>query len=248
MLRQQDFPLPSEYDVAYAAADELIFEIDPNSMQDPALAMRLMQAATYTDGRTLKSVLSEEAYSKLAEQAEKSNLSIEMLNGFKPGMVAMMITMQELSKHGVSQEGVDVFYARKAKKDGKAIGELETIDFQMQILAEMGEGYESEFILYGLKDIEQINQKLDELLSFWRQGDLDGVEKLMLAEMKEFPDVYKDLLLDRNNHWLPKIEQMLTSQQVEFVLFGVAHAVGDDGLLALLKEKGYQVEQIKASD
>ena len=91
VLRPSDYPLPTEFDLAYAAADTLVFEIDPAAAQEPAFAMQLLAKASYTDGRSLKSVLSAEAYQALAAQGAKSGLPIEMLNGIKPGMVMMML-------------------------------------------------------------------------------------------------------------------------------------------------------------
>lgn len=246
ILRKSDFPLPAEFDMAYAESQVLIFEVDPESMQDPATGIQLMQSCMYTDGRSLKTVLSDEAYEALAEQGKKSNLPIEILNGMKPGMAVMMITLQELIKHGVQELGVDMHFAEKAKADGKAFRGLETVDFQIDMLASMGEGNESDYVLYGLMDLKNIDQYFDQLISYWRKGDMDGLEKLVVKDMKTFPELYEELLVKRNQAWMADIGKMLKSPEVELILVGAGHAVGDDGLLSLLKKKGCSVEQIVA--
>lgn len=244
LLRKADYPLPAEFDLAYKAADTLVFEIDPAAAADPNFAMQLLGAATYTDGRSLKSVLSDEAYTALAKQGTESNLPIQVLNNMKPGMAVMMITIQELAKHGISEEGVDMHFGKLAKKDKKAIESLETPEFQINLLVNMGEGYESELVLYSLKDLHKLEQFFGELLQAWRSGNVAQLETLFVDDMKAYPQLYKDMLVNRNANWIPKIEAYLQTPETEFILVGVGHAAGDDGLLALLKEKGYLVEQI----
>ena len=43
MLRSSDYPLPSEYETAYNAADNLYFEIDIDQMNDPAGQLGMLQ-------------------------------------------------------------------------------------------------------------------------------------------------------------------------------------------------------------
>jgi uncharacterized protein YbaP (TraB family) len=63
--------------------------------------------------------------------------------------------------------------------------------------------------------------------------------------MKDYPELYASMLADRNRRWIPQLEAMLETPEVEFVLVGVAHAASDDGVLKLLKAQGYTVEQLK---
>lgn len=245
ILRKSDFPLPAEFDKAYEKADSLIFEVDPSALQDPSFAMQLMSESVYKDGRTLKTVLSEEAYTALAEQGRKSNLPIEVIERTKPGMAITMITLQELTKIGVSQEGVDLHYAKKAQSDKKSIGSLETADFQLDLLVNLGEGMESEMVLYSLKDLDKIGELFEDIIASWRSGNLDTIEEVFVGEMSNYPDIYNQMIKDRNARWIPQIEAMLSSEPTEFVLVGVGHMPGKDGLLPLLKAAGCSIEQVK---
>ncbi|PYR32174.1 MAG: TraB/GumN family protein, partial [Acidobacteria bacterium] len=57
------------------------------------------------------------------------------------------------------------------------------------------------------------------------------------------PQMYQRLLVERNRNWLPKLEALFTRRGHAFVVVGAAHLVGPEGLLAMLKAKGYSVEQ-----
>jgi len=245
ILRASDYPLPTEFDLAYEAADSLVFEVDPDDLQDPAFAMKIMAESVYKDGRTLKSVLSTEAYAALAEECRQANMPIEMIQSMKPGMAVMMLTIQELMKAGVSEEGVDLHYGNRAKADGKTIAALETAEFQLKLITTLGEGAESELVLYSLQDLDQISELFDEIIAAWRSGDLDTINEMFVEDMAEAPEIYDVMLKDRNARWLPQIEVMLKTKPTEFILVGVGHMPGKDGLIELLKAKGYTVTQVE---
>jgi uncharacterized protein len=48
---------------------------------------------------------------------------------------------------------------------------------------------------------------------------------------------------DRNRRWLPQIEKLLAQGDNALVVVGAAHLVGKDGVIELLRDRGYTVEQ-----
>jgi len=143
---------------------------------------------------------------------------------------------------GFTPQGVDMHFNAKAVADGKYIGQFETIQEQIGFLAAMGEGNESEFILLSLKDLEQTDDLMVQMLAAWRSGNAAELTKLFVDDMRnEAPEIYQSLLLERNLNWLPDIEAMLGDADTEFVLVGAAHLIGPEGLVVMLEEKGYQV-------
>ena len=246
ILRKSDFPLPNEFNLAYREADVLVLEADPSQMQDPATATQLMMKARYTDGRTLKTVLSKEVYAALAARGQASGIPIEVLNGLKPGMAVMMLTIQELMKIGVTQEGVDMVFARRAREDGKPMRSLETVAFQIDLITSIGDGIEDELVRYSLRDLNQIGKFFDELIRAWREGDNAALERLFVDDMREFPEVYEALLAKRNRMWMKAFKKMLTTPEVEFALVGAGHLVGPDGLLQSFEAMGCEVRMLDA--
>jgi uncharacterized protein len=83
------------------------------------------------------------------------------------------------------------------------------------------------------------------MIKYWRSGDIDSLNNLIIDSMKkDSPKMYQSILVDRNNNWIPKIEQYFATSEVEFVLVGAAHMIGEDGLINLLVKKGYKVTQL----
>ena len=146
---------------------------------------------------------------------------------------------------GFTPQGVDAFFHTRAVGDGKAEGQLETVQEQIGFIAAMGEGNESEFILLSLKDLAETGDVMEDMIGAWRSGDAEGLSELFVEEMKvEAPALYDTLLLQRNLKWVPQIDSMLQDADTEFVLVGAAHLVGENGLLDLLSQKGYEINQL----
>lgn len=245
MLRADDYPLPPEFETAYAEADSLYFEIDIDQMNDPVAQLGMLQRLMYTDGRTLQTVLNNEAYSTLTDYVAKFGMPMLMLQNMKPGMLMSTLELLEFQTRGFTPDGVDMHFHQRAKADAKTIEAFETVDEQIGFIENMGEGEESEYVLLSLRDLEKIDDDIESMVSIWRNGEADDLVELFVEDMEEtIPGVYQTLLLDRNNKWMPTIEAMFNDSNTEFILVGVAHLVGEDGLVQHLRNRGYQVNQL----
>jgi uncharacterized protein len=245
LLRPADYPLPGEFEEAYQASSELYFETDIASMSDLSVQAQMLQQLTYGDDESLSSILSDEAYAALSAYTATAGLPIAMLNKFKPGLLISTLQILVFQSMGFTPQGVDAFFHTRAVGDGKAEGQLETVQEQIGFIAAMGEGNESEFILLSLKDLAETGDVMEDMIGAWRSGDAEGLSELFVEEMKvEAPALYDTLLLQRNLKWVPQIDSMLQDADTEFVLVGAAHLVGENGLLDLLSQKGYEINQL----
>ena len=245
LLRPADYPLPGEFEEAYQASYELYFETDIASMSDLSVQAQMLQQLTYGDDKSLSSILSDEAYAALSIYTATAGLPIAMLNKFKPGLLISTLQILVFQSMGFTPQGVDAFFHTRAVGDGKAEGQLETVQEQIGFIAAMGEGNESEFILLSLKDLAETGDVMEGMIGAWRSGDAEGLSELFVEDMKvEAPALYDTLLLQRNLKWVPQIDSMLQDADTEFVLVGAAHIVGENGLLDLLSQKGYEINQL----
>ena len=245
LLRPSDYPLPEEFEQAYQASSQLYFETDISSMSDLSVQAQMLQQLTYSDERSLKTVLNEKAYTTLSNYIESIGLPMQLMERFKPGMIVSTLQLLEFQRIGFTPQGVDAYFNSRAVGDAKSLGELETVQQQISYLANMGEGNESEFILMSLEDLAETGDVMDDMIQAWRQGDNGKLSEMFVADMRnEAPELYNSLLKNRNLNWIPLIEQMLVDADTEFVLVGAAHLVGPDGLLQLLSSKGSQVRQL----
>jgi len=245
VLRETDFPLPPEFDQAYKASQIVVFETDLGKLQEPATQQRLLARSMYSDGSTVDKHLSAKSYAELRAYVEANGIPLQKLGRFKPAMLMTTLTLLELMKLGVTQQGVDNVYYARAKTDKKAVEGLETVDQQIDYLVSMADGNEDAFVDYSIEEMKTLKEQFELLAGAWRRGDAGKLDGLMDAELRQQqPQMYKKLIVERNRNWVPVIDAYQKTGQTRFILVGVAHLVGPDGLIEALRKKGYKVDKL----
>lgn len=241
LLHPDEYPLPEEFDKAYAEADALYLEADLAVMKDPAFAMQLAQVMLYPQGTVLYEELSPDTWERLERYAEQNQFPLHQFVGYDPAFVGMIMTVMEAQHRGIT-DGVDEHFQQRAQADQMPIGALETSE---QILGYMKAmtGLDGDAVIEAtLKDLERFDELMDGTVKAWKEGDLERLHRdLGQPMLDEAPELYQTLLVERNIMWLEVIEPMFENDRTELVLVGSLHLTGDSNLLELLEERGYQV-------
>lgn len=248
VLRPSDLPLPAEFDTAYRAASTIYFETDLQRAQSPEMQQIVVTRGMFTDGTTIDQVVAPETWTALTGYCLKRQLPVQQLRNMKPWLLAVVIAGIELQKLGVSEGGADTIYLGRARTDGKKLGELESFERQIDYITGMAGDKPDEFLRNAVADLDKLETEFSKLLAAWRKGDLAAIDDFMNRELREkYPDLHRRLIVQRNDAWLPVVERLLATPETEFVLAGVGHMSGPEGLVAQLRAHGCKVEQITAS-
>jgi uncharacterized protein len=246
LLPESAFPLPAEFDAAYQATDTLVLEAKMPEPTDTAAQAALIKAMAYNDGRSLAKVLSPEVYQQVSDYFAPYGVQLQQLDGYKPGFVMLQMLALEMMKAQMAGEGVDSYFDKLAKADGKALAYLESVESQINLLANMGDGYEDAFMKMNLEQFGDFKNYFAAMIAAWRAGDMAKLDELVVDPARQLdPVLYQALFVARNQNWLPQIEQMFGNKQKELVLVGGGHLAGEHSVLALLQQAGYTVEQVK---
>ena len=245
VLAESNYPLPEEYDRAYSDSEILVIETDAAALAQPENVRILMEKGMYSDGITIKDKLSPKVYKKLERTLSGIGIPVKGAQQLKPGILSSIITAIQFQKMGYTAEGVESFYLKKAVEDNRDVLFLEALEEQLDFLTGMGEGNEDEFILSVLQDLDKTQEYIHAMISSWEFGESFVIEKSAKEMRETFPEIYKTLLTDRNSAWIDVLKQYLTNDAVEFVLFGAMHLYGEDGVLELLRNEGFIVEQLR---
>ena len=245
VLTAADYPLPAAFEKAYQQSSLVVFETDIEKLESPKFQQAMLRELSYSDGRNLQQVLRPETYLALSEYFSARGIPIASVINYKPGLVATLMTVIELQRLGLVGEGVDTYFSAKATRDQKQRGQLETVDEQIQFIANMGAGKEDELLAFNMADLEKLPALWQSMKDSWRSGDMPRLYQDTGISLKnDFPEIYQSLLVERNDAWMPQIEAMLNTKEVEFVLVGALHLAGEDGLLSRLTARGYKVRQL----
>jgi uncharacterized protein YbaP (TraB family) len=193
---------------------------------------------------TLAAVLGSEIYANLQNEAHHLGIDLDFMTRMQPWFVAMQIENLRMVRAGFNPlNGVDMQIAMRARQDNKPIIGLETAAEQLGIFAGLSMDEQREFLRGTLAESDSETQ-LRELTTAWRSGDLEALQKALRKGSEESPVLFKKLTVDRNLRWLPQIEKMLQDASNDYlVVTGALHMVGRDGVVELLRRKGYTVVQ-----
>ena len=84
LLREQDYPLPGVIDLAYEDAEVIIMELDMDDMDPAYTQMAFNRAGVMSDGKTLRDVMGDAAYSRAEEAAAAVDIPLDMLAQSEP--------------------------------------------------------------------------------------------------------------------------------------------------------------------
>jgi uncharacterized protein YbaP (TraB family) len=244
MLHATDHALPAVTDGAYGEAEVLVEELDLFAAQSEMLSQQVLAQQFLPQGQSLATVLGPELNDRLRAAAMPLGLDPAFLDRMQPWYVAALISDIRLQKAGYSStDGVDFQIADRARRDGKPIVGLETVAQQLGFFAGMPMAEQRDFLAAAL-DEDDTPEEMRTVADAWRRGDLKALESELKQGMEESPDLFQTIVVQRNRNWLPRIEQMLDDPDKDYlVVTGALHMIGPQGLVQMLRARGYRIKR-----
>lgn len=168
------------------------------------------------------------------------------LEPFRPWLAGLTLSIAPLLKGGFDpKSGVEEKLKAAARADGKPIRTLETQEQQIRFFADLPPQVELEFLLSSLDDASDAAPMLDGLIAAWSAGDVEAIGSLLNDEMAtRYPELYKALLVRRNQAWAGQIETLLKGKGVAVIAVGAAHLAGPDSVQVQLAKRGLKAERL----
>jgi uncharacterized protein YbaP (TraB family) len=234
-------------DAAYKEADTIWFETDVAAVSDRKVATDLLNRYGYDADHPLTTKLDAEHASALKAVAAHYRLSMGVVERLKPWAAAMMLIALPMMEDGLDAgSGADVQLNGSAASDRKTIRTFETVDQQVHFFADMTPDAEVQFLDSTIDENLRTSHGDVGLEAIWASGDIEKLGPAITGEMKaRYPELYETLILRRNQAWADVLAKELQSRGVELVNVGALHMVGDEGLPALLKARGFTVERLQ---
>jgi len=245
LLKPSDYPLAAPIEAAFTNSQVVAFETDIGQIDNPATQFGMLGKIMLPEGQTLEDQLSPETWQAFTNHVTQAGLPLFMFNRFKPVMAAMTLEVMEIENLGVDPLlGLDKHYYQIAKTEGKQIVPLETVDFQLSLITDFSKEEGEAMMKAELKDMDNSEQNFNDLMQCWRTGNGNKLADLLNDAMKDSPTLYQRLVTNRNQNWVPRIQEFLAGNKNAVVIVGAAHLVGPDGVVELLKKKGLKVTQL----
>jgi uncharacterized protein YbaP (TraB family) len=244
LLNKEAYPLKQSIENAFEQAKKLVLEIDLLSVNAEEFQQLMLQKGAGIDGNELHRNVSNETYESVATRAKELGIDIRLLNSFKPWIVATTMAAMKLQQLGFdSRLGIDRYFAGRAIQSNKPTGGLETAEFQLNLFDQFSAKDQELLLRQSMNEMDHLERNVTEIVRAWKSGDVDSVERHLLAGMRDYPEIHRKVIDDRNRRWLPQIEGLLSRGENALIVVGAAHLVGKNGVIQLLKGRGYRVEQ-----
>ena len=213
-------------------------EMTPAQMQNMQ-KMMMMPADT-----TLLSLFSKEEKELLdAYLKETIGAQLEMFSAMKP--MTIMVTVQnkilmDIIPDIASMTGMDKYMQTLAVSQGKKVGGLETMEYQMSLL--YGSSFKEQAdALLEMAQSSNSKELMIELTAAYKSQNLDALWSVFKDQMTRYE--YDALVSVRNRNWKKQIVELLPVQSSLFVV-GSGHLPGEKGMIKLLEKAGYNVKSI----
>ncbi|HZZ94398.1 MAG TPA: TraB/GumN family protein [Usitatibacter sp.] len=242
------FPLPKAVEDAFVDSKVLVVEADVSNTQ----AIQSDSASlVYKAPDSLRNHVPKDDYERFVKLLPRYNYPEEQVAEMKPFMAVSMLVFSEWARQGYySQFGIDSYLIRKANAELKPVEELEGVAAQMELMSSLTER-ENQLIFSGTVSALETgltDEQIRGLVKAWREGDPDAllaVARTYNSQVKGAAEFEDKFIWSRHPQMLKKIEGYLNdSKDRHFIAVGALHLAGPQGLIELLKKRGYVVRQL----
>lgn len=240
VLCEKDAALTDSLKSVIAACDEVYFEIDLSDMTGMLSSMKYMKM---NDSKKLSDLLKPDEYARVKDYFGKHAAMIPfgMLERFKPMLISGLIEEQGLGCQ--TTDGMELMIMQQLHSYNKPVHGLETVAFQAGLFDSIPYEEQAKELLNDIDSADQNRQTTQQLAEVYNRQDLDAIEALSNkddAGMKGYMDL---LLYGRNRKWAVMLDGLLRDKSL-LVAVGAAHLPGKEGVIELLRKKGYTVEPV----
>lgn len=239
------------FNAAFNEAGELYLELaeiaDPSGLN--ARVMPIVERYAQWDGKPLSTMLTEKERALLSDALKRAEAPADVIaktEKLQPWYAAYALGREQFFGGNYKKKnGVDVTLAQEAISRGIPVKGMEKIEDQIILMT----GLTPEEQVTQLRNLlhmpEETKKRFDRVSDIayrsWARGEVNAVEGLAIF-MSSSPD-NDAVLLDRNEAWAAKIEDMLKGSGVTFIAVGAAHLVGPNSVQARLKLRGIKSER-----
>ncbi|MGI6814961.1 TraB/GumN family protein [Bacteroides sp. KG123] len=228
-------------------------EVVMSEMMSPAFMQSMQQQMMMPKDSTLQSLFTPEQYEEVGKVVKENMMvDIAMLAQLKPAAITQQLTVILYMRHTPGfnpQEQLDNYFQQQAQQQGKKVGGLETVQSQIDILFNSQTLKRQAELLHCMAhDIDRTVGQVKRVIAAYQKQDLKIVLQLLAERHGDacdpLPGEMEALIDNRNKAWAEKMPAIMSEAPTLFVV-GAGHLPGDNGLLNLLQQQGYTLEDLK---
>ena len=239
MICPADMQMSEAVKQAVGNSKQVVLEMD---MDDPTMAQQAQAGMLMSGGQTLQTLMSPADYAAFGTYLQaKAGLPIDKVGAIKPFFLGSMLMPALMGCQPASYEAAFMKMAQEQKKE--VLG-LETMQDQLGVFDKIPYAAQSKMLTDMVTQEAAMKQEMQQMVGLYKTQQVEALREMSSKSLFGFTEYNGLLLDDRNQRWIAGIEKMAAGQPTFFAV-GAAHLGGPKGVLALLRQQGYQVKAVQ---
>ncbi|MDF2188031.1 TraB/GumN family protein [Paraflavitalea sp. CAU 1676] len=243
ILCDKDATLSPNLKKAIKDVQVIYFELDLDDMGETMGAMKYLRM---NEGQKLQDLLTPAEYARVEQyfKDNKSPLPLSFMSRFKPYFISALIGEQVMTCGSEQKNGMEQKIMKESQQYEREIKGLETAEYQAGLFDSIPYKKQAQDLVAYIDSIDNYKKATLEMVEVYRKQDLKGMDSLV-NKTDPGMEQYMDLLLyNRNRRWVANMPNIMGPRTVLFAV-GAGHLSGEEGVIALLRKKGYTVTPLK---
>jgi uncharacterized protein len=224
---------------AFNHAEIYAMELNMDSVDQVALLSKLIMDSTYS----LKTLLTEDEYTIVSDFFRDSlGQALFMFEKMQPLFTTQMVTLRDLEAQ--QADALDIYFFKEAKKQKKQTIGLEKTIEQIDAFSSISYELQAEGLVDAVKNYGNEDElDMDAMMKYYVEGNLDKLLEMTTdpRENAEMAKIFNDVFLVKRNHNMADRAEPFIKKGSTFIAVGAAHLPGEEGIIELLRKKGYKV-------
>lgn len=236
------FNFGKKVDMAFEDSKAYAMELDPEKALSPSTLVKMMM----TNGNKISKLIPDSDYVYIDSIIKlNTGMGMALFDGLEPIVVSAMVDEfgmgSSLTDATNMSEEMDLYFYKKAKEQKKKTIGVETVDEQIDALHTLNYEEQAALLIQSIEELKKGTQNANtDLMNYYIAQNLDSLFT-MSDEQKMPPKLYKAMLTDRNLRMADRMAGFINIQPT-FIAVGALHLPGPEGVISLLRKKGYKVK------
>ena len=238
---------------AIDGCDIVVGEIEKDSLMSKEAQMKMANAMIAPTDSTLDMLYTPAEYAVIEKVFDKyfgaMGVKLAQMKTLKPNAISTQLQAMQAVKYFPNFDAnnlIDIAVQDRANKAGRPSASLESLQEQIDLLFNAPLTEQAKNLLEACRQDAFFQEQSSALAEAYMHQDLDKLMAVMTdATMGgESEEAMEALIYSRNRSWAEKLVKIMPERTC-LVCVGAGHLPGPQGLLQLLRDKGYTVEPMR---
>lgn len=230
---------------AIESSDLFVLELNMKKVNNPVVAIKLAKKMFIPKDTSLNAIYNKADYYFIKDQVDNQIPKYSRSwHRIKPMFVSVLFAEGDTSIQLSSDKpALDLYLYEIAKSHKIKHKGLEKMEEQMSAIDSIPLRVQAKMLVEQLKDTSEVSG-LDSMIHVYMRQDIEELYDFM-NEYDDYPQFEQHLLINRNYTMTDRFIEFAKKKRT-FAGIGAGHLGGEEGVLNLLRQKGYLVKAIEA--